>query len=201
LWWGSDLGPDGGPRIPWERNCFNKLLCLANSPFDETALLDADLLWTAHALDIWDGITADVAGVDCPQYRTRESDIPGICACITLSRDREAIRRVMALRNDLQRPNHDEDAYDLAEKRGLITRQRLPPEWAFDGRAMLGIGQAGPFHRWRDPACWPEKYPLAGWSVDGVPIRSFHLSGIKERALRDPRLMTYLKTCAAIVRR
>ena len=194
VWPGWALG-----NIPWERNCFNKLLTLANSPFEETALLDADLLWTGDAGDVFDEVPArdppsQIAGVISENYRRGD----GVCACVTVCRDREAVRAAMALRGQLRLPNSDEAAYNLAERRGLITRQRLAPAWAFDGRALLGPGP-GQFHNWKDRATCTG-FVQWEWSVDGVPIRSFHISGIKQRALGSPRVLQYLEHCAAIVR-
>lgn len=188
IWSGWELDK----TIPWERNCFNKLLTLASSPFEETALLDADLIWTASAGDVWAGVVSQIAGVFCENYQKGS----GVCACVTVCRDREAAREAIALRPELRRPNSDEAAWDLAVKRGLVSRQLLDPRWGFDGRALLGPGP-GPFHNWEHRATCTG---FGQWAVDGVPICSFHLSGIKHRAFRSPRLAQYLEHCEAIVR-
>lgn len=193
IWSGRNMGPG----IPWERNCYNKLLALAGSPYGETCLMDADLIWTGDAGDVFDQDTAkpqaQIAGVHCPQYHRGH----GCCACLTICRDHEAAHAAIALRADLEHPDNDEDAFDLAEERGLITRARLPPKWAFDGRALVGRGP-GPFHDWKNPAKWEHRtWPYADvWTVDGNPIRSFHVSGIKRPILRNKRIAAYLDACA-----
>jgi hypothetical protein len=188
IWSGWELGT----AIPWERNCFNKLLALANSPFRETALLDADLIWAAGAGDVWAGVASQIAGVFCENYHRGAR----ICACLTVCRDREAPRAAMALRRELYRPNSDEAAWGLAVERELVSRQMLAARWAFDGRALLGPGP-GPFHNWERRATYTG---FGEWLVDGAHIRSFHLSGIKHRALCDPRVAQYLERCAEVVR-
>ena len=186
IWSGWELGKG----LTWEQNCYNKLLCLAASPFDETALLDADLIWTGSAVNVWAGITAQIAGVHSPLYHRGK----GCCACLTLCLDREAARAAISLRPDLHggSEDSDEDAYDLAEERGLITRARLSPEWAFDGRALYWRGP-GTQHDWDHPARWDRT--SGTWTVDGRMVRSFHVSGIKERFLKDPRARDYLASC------
>jgi len=209
IWTGKVLAEESpltlaGADIPWEGGCcFNKLLCELHSPFDRTALFDADLIWTGPAIEVFDATwTADVAGVLCPNYSRHGSSEPGSCACLTVS-SREAILRIMTTRERVVNRNSDEQLIDCAVAEGLVTRDNLPPEWAFDGRALFGTGP-GPFHNWNLLANWSRGqrwpgFPAGLWTVDGVAIRAFHISGIVRRAFKDPRVLEYLAAVNGLI--
>jgi hypothetical protein len=187
-------GKNYGDAIPWEENCFNKNLVAAFSPFDETAIIDADLIWVGSADGLFEAVGADdYAGVFCSQYRAKGGGGYGVCACVTVCKSREKAKAVLAVRPRAAKPNSDETLLDLAESEGLITRTSLPPEWAWDGRALFG-GGPGPFHKWKNPAKW-ENTRAGGWTVDGLPIRAFHVSGVKRKALADRRLALWVSLC------
>lgn len=200
---GEKLGHD----IPWEAACFSKLLCLANSPWAETCLFDADQFWTGTAVDVFDSDEprgADVAGVLCENYSSTGGGTakPGVCASVTISRSPDAIRSAMTARPRATQPNADECILDRAVLEGLITRSHLPREWSFDGLALFGHGP-GPFHNWRHRAIWEcsagwSGFPMGRWLVDGAPpVRCFHASGNVREVFGDRVVLGYLDRCAS----
>jgi hypothetical protein len=199
---GGELGRD----IPWEAACFSKLLCLANSPWAETCLFDADQFWAGTAVDVFNSDEprggADVGGVLCENYSSTGGGTskPGVCASVTISRSPDAIRSAMTARARATQPNADECILDRAVLEGLITRSHLPREWSFDGLALFGPGP-GPFHNWKRTAIYDDSAPLAPgrWIVDGVPVRAFHASGNVREVFKDRVVISYLDRCADVV--
>jgi hypothetical protein len=198
IWTGRDLGTG----IPWDQTCVDKLRILNHSPFAQTAMFDADVLWVGSAAGIFDGVTADFAGVSCPRYRQGQGSRAGYCAGVEVCTNRFAAARATLCHRRTRNPQSEEAALALAADDGYITRQLLPPEWGFEGRAWWNPGP-GAMHDWQHPAVLlPSRgLHLWRWAVDGTEIRAFHFTGNKDKYLTDPRVRSYLGACReAIVR-